>query len=80
MSTTIKYEPAVLPLYAAEVSIHVRALRSKGKIEKGKDYTIGIIRKDGKVHLISATPGDWYDMDMFVQLLHPQPVNDNVKG
>lgn len=76
-STTIKREPAVLPLYAAEVMIHVRALRNKGSIKKGSDYVIGIIRKDGKVHLVSATPGEWYDMDLFVELIHPKAANDN---
>lgn len=73
----IVYEPAVLPLYAVEVNIPVRALRKKGKVERGSDYHIGLIRRDGKVHLIAATPGDWYDMDMFVQLLHPKAENDN---
>lgn len=77
--TTIKMEPAVLPMYSVIVNIPVRALRNKGAVKKGSDYQVGLIRKDGKVHLISATPGDWYDMDMFVELLHPRPVNDNQK-
>lgn len=63
------YEPAILPMYSVEVSIPVRALTTNGEVKKGSDYQVGIIRKDGMVHLIGHTPGVWYHMDKFVELL-----------
>lgn len=64
-----RVEPAAIPMYAVEVYIHVKALKNIRGLKKGDEYYVGMIRRDGLVSVIGHAPGEWYPMDMFVQML-----------